>query len=55
MGCEITLQAIGEKNKRGKTLTPVYQNHEQSYSSAHGGVRPKRGSIRSRSFASTFR
>jgi hypothetical protein len=47
-------QTIGEKNNRGKTLTPVYQNHEQSYSSAHGGVRPQRGSICSRSYASSF-
>jgi hypothetical protein len=48
-------RSIREKDKRGKTLTTVYQNHEQSYSSAHGGVRRQRRSICSRSFTVRFR
>jgi len=53
--CKTTLVDRSEKkNKRGKTLTTVYQHHEQSYSSAHGGVRRQRGSICSRSFTVRF-
>jgi hypothetical protein len=37
-----------------ETLTTVYQHYEQSYSSAHGGVRRQRGSICSRSFTDRF-
>jgi hypothetical protein len=45
------LSAGRRKDKRGKTLTTVYQHqNEQSYSSAHGGVRRQRCSICSRSF-----
>ena len=50
--CKATLVDRSEKkDKRGKTLTTVYQHqNEQSYSSAHGGVRRQRCSICSRSF-----
>ena len=56
IGCEITLIGLSEKkDKRGKTLTTVYQHqNEQSYSSAHGGVRRQRCSICSRSFTVRF-
>jgi hypothetical protein len=55
IGCKVTLVDGSEKkDKRGKTLTTVYQHHEQSYSSAHGGVRRQRGSICSRSFTVRF-
>jgi hypothetical protein len=56
IGCEITLIDLSEeKDKRGKTLTTVYQHqNEQSYSSAHGGVRCQRCSICSRSFTVRF-
>ena len=55
IGCKFTLVRPSEnKDKRGKTLTTVYQHHEQSYSSAHGGVRRQGGSICSRSFTVRF-
>ena len=55
IGCKFThVRPSENKDKRGKTLTTVYQHHEQSYSSAHGGVRRQRGSICSRSFTVRF-